>query len=58
MKKQKEEKKLYYTINEFRSKFLPEYSQGQIIQNPEEARALGAMMAMESISKIKIKSTK
>jgi len=44
-------------MQEFRDRFLPESPADRLLENSEEAKALGASMARESISKIKLVNT-
>lgn len=51
----KNKQAVYRSMTEFKQKFLPEAYQEKIVESVEEARLLGATMAKESISKIKIR---
>ena len=47
---------VYYTMEEFKDKFLPEPKLNKIVNTDEEARKLGAQLAIESINNVKFDS--
>lgn len=53
MKKKKEEKRVFRTIKEFEKTFLPKSFEKKKIEKPEDAKALGIILAKESLEKIR-----
>ena len=57
MKMKNNKDKLYYSMAEFRQRFLPRTVQEKTIEDPLVAKEFGIKMATDTMKKLKIKLT-
>lgn len=55
MATKRNEKVIFHSMEEFRSRYFPNEHEHRIVETPEDARALGKEMAREAMEKLKLK---